>query len=71
MLWIESVAESFVVRYTNGVRLMVDKNKIKKNSSDKTLLNPQSEHFDFELWAKEVSKQMQAAFGNRSSQAKS
>lgn len=50
---------------------MVDKNKIKKNSSDKTLLNPQSEHFDFELWTKEVSKQMQAAFGNRSSQAKS
>lgn len=50
---------------------MIDKNKTKKNSSDKTLLNPQSEHFDFELWAKEVSKQMQAAFGNRSSQAKS
>ena len=51
---------------------MIDKNKTKKNSSDKTLtlLNPQSEHFDFELWAKEVSKQMQAAFGNRSSQAK-
>lgn len=48
---------------------MIDKNKTKKNSSNKTLtlLNPQSEHFDFELWAKEVGKQMQAAFGNRSS----
>ena len=48
---------------------MSDKNKIKKISPDETLtlLNPQSEHFDFELWAKEVGRQMQAAFGNRSS----
>lgn len=48
---------------------MIDKNKMEKNSPDETLtlLNPQSEHFDFELWAREVGKQMQAAFGNRSS----
>ena len=46
---------------------MSDQNKMKKNSPDKTSLNPQSEHFDFELWAREVAKQMHAAFGSRSS----
>lgn len=55
------------VKFTNGARLMSDKNKMKRNSPDKTSLNPQSEHFDFELWAREVAKQMQAVFGNRSS----
>lgn len=54
---------------------MTNKNEIEKNQSEKTSisLNPQNEHFDFELWAKKVSEQMQAAFGKRSSlgQAKS
>ena len=51
---------------------MTSKNELKRNHSDKILteLNPQSQHFNFELWAREVDRQMKAAFGKRSSSSK-
>jgi|GEM_PF-5055326 len=56
---------------TNKVRPIINKTATAKCQSDKTstLLNPMSELFDFELWAKEVGQQMQAALQSRSSQS--
>ena len=55
-----------MVQITNGAKSMTNKTEIKKSQSNKILtsLDPQSENFNFELWAREVGQQMKAALYN-------
>ena len=62
------LVRDFVVKVTDFARPMNDKTEIKKSQPDKisSSLNPRSEHFDFELWARKVRQQMMAALEEKS-----